>query len=96
MFSYQQAELVKRLVVLTNGTVAPEDIITTEVVPVAELSVPALVVSAVFAVLCTAWTFFRLWAGRMRGKPMHVEDYLAIVALVSTSTEAIFPMLPVR
>lgn len=93
MFSHQHAELFERLVVPISGTVRPEEVITTEIVPVAQLSVPVLVVSAVFAVLCTAWTIFRLWARRMRGKPMHVEDYVAVVALVSSSAEAVVRVL---
>lgn len=79
-------ELYARLAIPSNGTVRPEDVIQTEVVPLVDRAVPIIVVNVLLTVVTTLWTGMRLYSRRKKGQAFTVEDFLTVVALVRKTT----------
>ncbi|GJC95772.1 integral membrane protein [Colletotrichum higginsianum] len=76
-------ELYARLAIPSNGTVRPEDVIQTEVVPLVDRAVPIIVVNVLLTVVTTLWTGMRLYSRRKKGQAFTVEDFLTVVALIA-------------
>ncbi|KAJ0166102.1 hypothetical protein CTA2_8648 [Colletotrichum tanaceti] len=76
-------ELYARLAIPSNGTVRPEDVIQTEIVPLVDRAVPIVVVNVLLTVVTTLWTGMRLYSRRKKGQAFTVEDFLTVVALVA-------------
>ncbi|OHE94570.1 integral membrane protein [Colletotrichum orchidophilum] len=75
--------LFARLALPTNGTVRPEDVIQTEIVPLADRAVSIVVCNVLLVLLTGVWTGMRLYSRRKKGQSFTVEDYMTVVALIA-------------
>ncbi|GKT46701.1 satratoxin biosynthesis SC1 cluster protein 4 [Colletotrichum spaethianum] len=83
-------ELFARLAIPSNGTVRPEDVIQTEIVPLADRAIPIIVANVLLTVVTTLWTGMRLYSRRKKGQSFTVEDILTVVALAAYGVQTLF------